>query len=166
MAKKVGETVRETASAVAETPVGRAASATIDVVGKAAEAAVKPITNSEEYKRITDALAQAIQDSSSSYGGITPKRYRQLVIEKRLLEYKMKNAGELSANADATGVVLHSSSKYNSAVSWEVFMANNPMLRGIVAVKENLAKSDNLMVSWGRWLVENVQGRMGTQSNI
>ncbi|ORZ26846.1 hypothetical protein BCR44DRAFT_118545 [Catenaria anguillulae PL171] len=158
---KVAETVTETVSKVAETPVGKAAVSTVKgtakVVGDAAEAAVRPITESERYKQLSEELNTAIQAASIRYGGVTSKHYRDLIKRKRLLDHEMRS--KITENTEALGMVLREDSKWKR--SWDHFKETSPLAQTMFALQSRVAESDNLVVSWGRWLVESVQDKMG-----
>ncbi|KNE68256.1 hypothetical protein AMAG_12930 [Allomyces macrogynus ATCC 38327] len=161
VAKKVGETVKDAVEVVAETPIAKAATTTIkttaNVVGQAASTAVKPITDSEAYKQVTEDLAKAIQDSSSRYGGITSKRYRELLKRQRQLEYELKS--KITANEEALGMVMHEGPKWKR--SWDKFKETSPVMQNLLSAQKTIAESDNLVVSWGRFFVESFQDRFG-----
>ncbi|KAI9168605.1 protein translocase subunit [Blastocladiella emersonii ATCC 22665] len=158
---KVAETVSETVTKVAETPVGKAATTTIkkttQAVGQAAEAAVRPITSSEQYKQASEDLAKAIHQASSRYGGVTSKHYRSLIKRQRELDYEMR--AKITENTEAMGVVLRPDSKWKR--SWDDFKESSPLARNMFSLQRKVAESDNLVVSWGRFFVESFQDRFG-----
>ncbi|KAI9215776.1 hypothetical protein BC828DRAFT_401582 [Blastocladiella britannica] len=122
-----------------------------------AEAAVRPITESEQYKRTSEDLSAAIQAASIQYGGITSKRYRELIKRKRMLDHEMK--AQIVENTEATGIVLHQDSRLKQ--SWAAFSASSPVAQSLIGIKNRVAESDNLVVSWGRYFAESVQDRFG-----
>ncbi|CAE6489277.1 unnamed protein product, partial [Rhizoctonia solani] len=145
----VGEAVRslEASGFYQGSKITRATAA----VSSAVATSTEPIRNTEAYKAISEAVAEALDDSGASrYGGYEEKEVRRKLREKRLAKAGMQGGMARThriredPEAGSAMVVHKDSGKYEK---WEELKQTNPVLRTFAAWKAAYDESENPLVS-------------------
>ncbi|CAE6357079.1 unnamed protein product [Rhizoctonia solani] len=143
----VGEAVRSLEASGFYQGITRATAA----VSSAVATSTEPIRNTEAYKAISEAVAEALDDSGASrYGGYEEKEVRRKLREKRLakagMQGGMARAQRIKEDPEAgSAMVLHQDAgKYEK---WEEMKQTNPVLRTFASWKAAYDESENPIVS-------------------
>ncbi|CAE6417278.1 unnamed protein product, partial [Rhizoctonia solani] len=143
----VGEAVRSLEASGFYQGITRATAA----VSSAVATSTEPIRNTDAYKAISEAVAEALDDSGASrYGGYEEKEVRRKLREKRLskagMQGGMARAQRIKEDPGAgSAMVLHKDAgKYEK---WEEMKQTNPVLRTFASWKAAYDESENPVVS-------------------
>ncbi|CAE7055418.1 unnamed protein product [Rhizoctonia solani] len=143
----VGEAVRSLEASGFYQGITRATAA----VSSAVATSTEPIRNTEAYKAISEAVAEALDDSGASrYGGYEEKEIRRKLREKRLakagMQGGMARTHRIKEDPEAgSAMTLHKDAgKYEK---WEELKQTNPVLRTVASWKAAYDESENPVVS-------------------
>ncbi|CAE6402600.1 unnamed protein product [Rhizoctonia solani] len=143
----VGEAVRSLEASGFYQGITRATAA----VSSAVATSTEPIRNTEAYKAISEAVAEALDDSGASrYGGYEEKDVRRKLREKRLAKAGMQNrmarTHRIKEDLEAgSAMVLHKDA--GKFEKWEEMKQTNPVLRTFASWKAVYDESENPVVS-------------------
>ncbi|CAE6433104.1 unnamed protein product [Rhizoctonia solani] len=143
----VGEAVRSLEASGFYQGITRATAA----VSSAVATSTEPIRNTEAYKAVAEAVAEALDDSGASrYGGYEEKEVRRKLREKRLakagMQGGMARTHRIKEDPEAgSAMVLHKDA--GKFEKWEELKQTNPVLRTFASWKATYDESENPVVS-------------------
>ncbi|QRV88815.1 mitochondrial import inner membrane translocase subunit TIM44 [Ceratobasidium sp. AG-Ba] len=131
-------------------------------VSSAVATSTEPIRNTEAYKAISEAVAEALDDSGASrYGGYEEKEVRRKLRQKRLAKAGREGGIARSQrvvedpNAGAAMVLHKDAGKYEK---WEELKQTNPVLRTFSEWRTAYDESENPIVSGIRSVTSTIGG--------
>ncbi|QRV74041.1 mitochondrial import inner membrane translocase subunit TIM44 [Ceratobasidium sp. AG-Ba] len=131
-------------------------------VSSAVATSTEPIRNTEAYKAISEAVAEALDDSGASrYGGYEEKEVRRKLRQKRLAKAGREGGIARSQrvvedpNAGAAMVLHKDAGKYEK---WEELKQTNPVLRTFSEWRTAYDESENPVVSGIRSVTSTIGG--------
>ncbi|KAG8698499.1 protein translocase subunit [Ceratobasidium sp. 394] len=154
----VGEAVRSLEASGFYQGITRATAA----VSSAVATSTEPIRNTEAYKAISEAVADALDDSGASrYGGYEEKEVRRKLRQKRLEKAGRQGGIARSQrvtedpNAGAAMVLHKDAGKYEK---WEELKQTNPVLRTFTEWRAAYDESENTIISSVRSITSTIGG--------
>ncbi|KAG8760287.1 protein translocase subunit [Ceratobasidium sp. 428] len=154
----VGEAVRSLEASGFYQGITRATAA----VSSAVATSTEPIRNTEAYKAISEAVADALDDSGASrYGGYEEKEIRRELRRKRLAKAGREGGIARSQrvtedpNAGAAMVLHKDAGKFEK---WEELKQTNPVLRTFTEWRAAYDESENPIISSMRSVTSTIGG--------
>ncbi|KAJ3320267.1 protein translocase subunit [Boothiomyces sp. JEL0866] len=163
----VGSAVEATMNNPVVKATGEAISKTAETVAEVTQKVAEPILETKAAKTVAKGVDSIKKDvvgiaGNAYFAEYKPKDVRDKEKEELMAKRKVANPadefgiprveGPIEENADASGVVLHKSSKFNEA--WEKFKQDSPIAQKLFSFSKTLEENDSSVMRFWRNLRE------------